>query len=78
MIEILPAEREEPPPSRAALDRYTDALAGRQRDVVRAIGMDGASISQTATKLGMSEGAVRVALHRGLSSLARLYRSSES
>ena len=78
VIEVLPAEREEPPPSRAALDRYTDALGGRQRDVVRAIGMDGASIAQTATKLGMSEGAVRVALHRGLSSLARLYRSSES
>ena len=38
VIEVLPAEREEPPPSRAALDRYTDALGGRQRDVVRAIG----------------------------------------
>ena len=40
------------------------------RGVVRSIAVDSASIKETAAKLAMSEGAVRVALHRGLSSLA--------
>jgi RNA polymerase sigma-70 factor (ECF subfamily) len=38
--------------------------------VVRSIAVDSASIKQTAAKFAMSEGAVRVALHRGLASLA--------
>ena len=77
-LEILPAEQAEAAPSREALERYTEALAGNQREVVRAIGMNGLSITQTSAKLGMSEGAVRVALRRGLATLARLYRSAES
>ena len=48
-------------------------LPARQRDVLQSIAVESASIKDTATKLSMSEGAVRVALHRGLSSLtARL------
>jgi len=38
--------------------------------VVRSISLDGQSIRETATRLAMSEGAVRVALHRGLGALA--------
>ncbi len=77
VIETLPDTQEAPPPSREALDRYTSALGGRQRDVVRAVSMNGASIGQTAQSFGMTEGAVRVALHRGLQTLAKLYRSSD-
>ena len=77
-LEVLPAEQAEAPPSQAALERYTDALAGRQRDVVRSIGMQGATIGETAQRLNMSEGAVRVALHRGLANLARIYRTANS
>lgn len=77
-LDILPAEQAEPSPSREALERYTGALAGKQRDVVRSIGMNGESIAQTAARMGMSEGAVRVALHRGLSTLARLHRSADA
>jgi RNA polymerase sigma-70 factor (ECF subfamily) len=40
---------------------------------LQSIAVDSASIRDTATKFAMSEGAVRVALHRGLASLtARL------
>jgi RNA polymerase sigma-70 factor (ECF subfamily) len=46
------------------------ALPARQRDVVRAVGLEGASIREAAERLEMSEGAVRVALHRGLAALA--------
>ena len=45
-------------------------LAPGQRSVVEAISVDGRSISETAKWLGMSETAVRVALHRGLAAIA--------
>jgi RNA polymerase sigma-70 factor (ECF subfamily) len=50
-------------------------LPARQRDVLQSIAVDSASIKATAAKLSMSEGAVRVALHRGLASLAAKMRS---
>jgi RNA polymerase sigma-70 factor, ECF subfamily len=35
--------------------------------------VEGRSIGETATKLGMTEVAVRVALHRGLAAIARKF-----
>jgi len=52
------------------VERPLEALPERQRVVVRAIAVEGASIADAAKRLSMSEGAVRVALHRGLTSLA--------
>ncbi len=46
-------------------------LSSGQRSVVAAISVDGHSIGEVAEGLGMSEGAVRVALHRGLVAIAR-------
>src|SRR5208337_1002279 len=52
---------------------HLNSLPARQREVLQSIAVDSASIKDTATKFAMSEGAVRVALHRGLASLtARL------
>lgn len=45
------------------------ALAPGQRSVVTAISVDGRSIGETAKWLGMSETAVRVAFHRGLTAI---------
>ena len=53
------------------IGRALQTLAPGQRSVVAAVSVDGRSISETATSLGMSETAVRVALHRGLTALAR-------
>ena len=50
-------------------------LTDRQRDVVRAVSLEGYSAQETATRLKMSEGAVRVTLHRSLKSLATLFRT---
>ena len=50
------------------------SLPARQRDVLQSIAVEAASIKDTAAKLAMSEGAVRVALHRGLASLAAKLR----
>ena len=41
--------------------------------MVSAISVDGRSIGETARSLGMTEGAVRVALHRGLAAIARRF-----
>lgn len=50
------------------------SLPARQREVVQSIAVDSASIKDTATKFAMSEGAVRVALHRGLAGLTAKLR----
>jgi RNA polymerase sigma-70 factor (ECF subfamily) len=51
-----------------------ETLPARQRDVLQSIAVESASIKDTAKKFAMSEGAVRVALHRGLSSLTAKLR----
>jgi len=48
---------------------HLQSLPSRQREVLQAIAVDSASIKDTAAKFAMSEGAVRVALHRGLTAL---------
>jgi RNA polymerase sigma-70 factor (ECF subfamily) len=68
--DVLPGEPEKETASAREVDQHLGALPPRQRDVVRAIAVDSSSIKETAAKLAMSEGAVRVALHRGLATLA--------
>lgn len=53
--------------------RILDTLAAGQKAVVLSISVEGRSIAETAQKLGMTEGAVRVALHRGLAVIARRF-----
>ncbi|HLZ68110.1 MAG TPA: sigma-70 family RNA polymerase sigma factor [Aliidongia sp.] len=51
------------------LDRHVNGLPFGQREVVRALAIEGASVRATALKLQTSEGAVRVTLHRALQRL---------
>ena len=60
--------------NRALKGNLTGAV---QQAVVRAIGVEGAEISETAEKLGLSNGAVRVAFHRGLAALKRRLQGSD-
>jgi RNA polymerase sigma-70 factor (ECF subfamily) len=53
--------------------RALDCLSPGQRSVVSAISVEGHSINETAIRLGMSETAVRVALHRGLAAIAKRF-----
>ena len=76
LVEALPDQTGQSETSPAELSRLVDRLDGKSHAVVRAVSLDGASVRDTATKLGMSEGAVRVALHRGLRKLAVLYREA--
>src|SRR6202045_3008376 len=50
------------------------SLPARQRDPPKSIAIDSASIKDTAAKFAMSEGAVRVGLHRALASLTAKLR----
>jgi RNA polymerase sigma-70 factor, ECF subfamily len=53
---------------------HLQGLPKRQRDVLQSITLESISIKVTAAKFAMSEGAVRVALHRGLANLAAKLR----
>ncbi len=73
--ETLPGAPAEDIVPTTEVSAHLKALPTRQRDVLQAISVDGISIKDTAAKLSMTEGAVRVALHRGLTSLANKLRS---
>lgn len=70
-----PAERDS---DSADIERMVKRLGERAQKIVRAISLEGRSAASVAGELGMSEGAVRVALHRALAELARLYRSESA
>lgn len=52
------------------IDRALESLAPRQRSVVSAVTVEGKSVRETAQSLGLTENAVRVTLHRGLSAIS--------
>lgn len=56
------------------LERALRRLNERQRDVVRAVSLEGHTAQEVAARLQMTEGAVRVTLHRSLRALAAAFR----
>jgi RNA polymerase sigma-70 factor, ECF subfamily len=72
----FPPTAAEDPHARSDAERLIAQLAPRQRDIVRSISLEGQSIAATAERLAMTEGAVRVALHRSLKALALAWRSA--
>lgn len=70
--EVLPADPAPDPTEDRDRDKLIAMLDGRSADLVRMIGLEGASTAEAGAKLGLSEGAVRVALHRALKRLAEL------
>ena len=72
--ETLPGEARAETASASEVAAQLQTLPARQRDVLQSIAVDSASVKDTAAKFSMSEGAVRVALHRGLTSLTAKLR----
>ncbi len=70
--EDLVAEDAPDPTEAADMDKMIGMLDGRSAEIVRMIGLNGASTAETGRALSMSEGAVRVALHRAMKTLAAL------
>ncbi|QPB19859.1 sigma-70 family RNA polymerase sigma factor [Rhizobium sp. 007] len=78
VMTTLEAEEQAGNLDRLDAEHMFNRLKDPQRDIVRSISIEGAAVRETAERLKMSEGAVRVALHRALKSLAALYRSETS
>ena len=72
--EMLPGEAPAETASASEVAVHLQSLPARQREVLQSIAVDSASIKDTAAKFSMTEGAVRVALHRGLTSLTAKLR----
>ena len=70
--EGLPAAAGPDPMEGRDMDKVLGQLEPRAAEIVRAFGLKGETTAETAARLDMSEGAVRVALHRALKSIARL------
>lgn len=77
-LDVLEAEGHDE--TAAALDASTvlATLKGKARDIVHAIAIEGASAREVAEKLGMTEVAVRVQLHRSLKTLSETFQEKTS
>jgi RNA polymerase sigma-70 factor (ECF subfamily) len=72
--ETIPDEPAAETASANEISTVLQTLPPRQRDVLQSIAVESASIKDTAAKFAMSEGAVRVALHRALAGLTAKLR----
>jgi len=78
LADMLVAEGDDDAMDRRDLDRLLEKLGERQRDLVKSLSVEGRSVQETAERLRMSEGAVRVSLHRAIKTLAAMYRRGRS
>ena len=69
MAEIFAAPSEDADRTMHDIDRHLADLPSSQRQVVRALGVEGATVRATAERLHTSEGSVRVLYHRALKRL---------
>jgi RNA polymerase sigma-70 factor (ECF subfamily) len=76
LVDSLQAEDPTPELSTRDIDTLLGHLKPRQREIVRSISLNDSSVRETADRLQMTEGAVRVTLHRALKALAGFYRRS--
>jgi RNA polymerase sigma-70 factor (ECF subfamily) len=70
--DVLPAAEAPDPTLARDIEKVLGRLEPRAADLVRGLGQRGETVAETARRLQMSEGAVRVALHRALKAVARL------
>lgn len=71
--DVLPGEEKQDGLSGDQIERALATLTSREGEAVRGCTIEGRSPQEVAARLGVTEGAVRVALHRGLASLARRF-----
>jgi RNA polymerase sigma-70 factor (ECF subfamily) len=70
--DVLAADAGPDPTEAADMAKMIGMLDERSATIIRKIGLEGDSVAETGAALTMSEGAVRVALHRALKTLAIL------
>ncbi len=52
------------------LQRLMSGISSKAREAIQYVKLEGMSVSEAAARSGMSESAVKVAVHRGLKALA--------
>jgi RNA polymerase sigma factor (sigma-70 family) len=70
--DVLAAPADVDPTERSDMEKLIGMLDDRSARLVRMIGLDGQTTAEAGQSLGMSEGAVRVALHRAMKALSEL------
>jgi RNA polymerase sigma-70 factor (ECF subfamily) len=78
LLDILEAPGHDDASNSYDAGRILEGLSGKARDIVKSIAIDGYSTREVAERLGMSEVAVRVQLHRSLKALAETYQEKQS
>jgi RNA polymerase sigma-70 factor (ECF subfamily) len=78
MAEVFEAPTEDPDRTMLDIDRHLAGLPQGQRQVVRALAVDGATVRATAEQLNTSEGSVRVLYHRALRRLQAKARRDDT
>lgn len=78
MLDVLEAGGHEDAIHAHDVNRVLTGLNGRNREIVQAISIDGHSAQDVAKKLGMTEVAVRVSLHRSLKALCDTYQETKT
>jgi len=78
MAEMFEAPSEDPDRTLLDIDRHLADLPQGQRQVVLALGVDGATVRATAEQLHTSEGSVRVLYHRALRRLMAKNRPDDN
>ncbi|MCA1336640.1 sigma-70 family RNA polymerase sigma factor [Pseudooceanicola marinus] len=69
LAEVLPDEAGGEITAARDLGRLLDRIEPRAADIVRGLGIQGESAAEVGSRLGMTEGAVRVAYHRAMQKL---------
>lgn len=64
--------------ARLDVNRLLDELPAQPRGFIRAVKIDGRSIAEVSAGAGVSESAVKVAIHRGLKQLARRLKGPDA
>jgi RNA polymerase sigma-70 factor, ECF subfamily len=75
--EVIPAPAAEPS-DQSDVERMLAHLPERQQSIVRGMSIEGRTAKDVGAQLGLTDVAVRVALHRALKALAAVYRTNES
>lgn len=65
-LEIAESPSDEPSRSKAEAERHLAVLPVGQRNIVRAIALEGGSVRDVALGFATSEGAIRVTIHRAI------------
>jgi RNA polymerase sigma-70 factor (ECF subfamily) len=71
-VDVLPAADGPDPLAARDMEKVLGGLEPRAAEIVRAFGLHGETTAETAARLEMTEGAVRVALHRALKAIVKI------